>query len=398
MPAPSRKESSAALRLALVADDLTGACDAGVQFAQRGFPTLVRIAPSAREQEPFDLLVLTTNSRNDAPATAAAKVREACQALRDAGREVAYKKMDSTLRGNLGAELQAVVEACGFSLALVAPAFPTMGRTLEAGSLRVASAASREAIHLPSLLEQQGASRVVHFARPEWADDWCHLCSRLKDLPEKTIVVLDSINDDDLETIARTVSHISKNVLLAGSAGLAAAKAKVMAEELHRPAPIAARPRSDTRGSVVLVNGSTNSTTQAQVNYLVQRGQVAHIGLTANCAQLAGKALEGGQHVLVTIRQNLDDKNQFAPLLDALKNPAIRGLALSGGDTAFAILSALGTTGIKLEREVVPGIPHGRLIGGLANGTAVVTKAGGFGGEDALAAVTDFLARQSRSE
>jgi uncharacterized protein YgbK (DUF1537 family) len=398
MPAASRKESSAPPRFALIADDLTGACDAGVQFAQRGLSTLVRLAPSAREQEPLDLVALTTNSRDDAPATAAAKVREACQVLRGAGRAVIYKKMDSTLRGNVGAELQMVVETCGFSLALVAPAFPAMGRTLEAGSLRVAGTAPREAIHLPSLLQHQGASRVAHFGRAAWADGPDALCAQLKALPEKTFVVLDSICDPDLEAIARAASKVGMRVLLAGSAGLAAAAAKVTANELQRPASVAARPRSSARGSVVLVMGSTHPVTQGQVNYLVKHRQVACIELAANFAQQVAKALEEGQHVLATVRQSLDDKNQLAPLLGTLQNPAIRGLALSGGDTAFAILSAMGATGIKLVSEVVPGIPHGRLVGGIANAMAVVTKAGGFGSEDALALVADFLARQTRTE
>jgi uncharacterized protein YgbK (DUF1537 family) len=398
MPAPLHRESSAPPQFALIADDLTGACDAGVQFAQRGFSTLVRIALSTPEQEPFDVLVLTTNSRDDAPATAVSKVREACQVLRGAGREVIYKKVDSTLRGNVGAELQAIVETCGFSLALVAPAFPAMGRTLEAGLLLVAGSSQREAVHLPSLLRQQGASRVVHFGLATWADGPDAFQEQLKGLTEKTIVVLDSINDNDLETVVRAGSNIGRRVLLAGSAGLAAAAAKVIAEELQRPAPVAARPRDSAQGSAVLVMGSTHPVTQAQVNYLVKHRPIARIELAENSIQQAAKALEKRQHVLATVRQNLDDKNRLAPLLDVLRNPATRGLVLSGGDTAFAILSALSATGIKLVSEVVPGIPRGRLIGGPVEGLSVVTKAGGFGGEDALAVIADFLAQQTRTE
>jgi len=399
MPEPVRDKSPAPLRFGLIADDLTGACDAGVQFAQCGFSTLVRITPRRLEQEPFGLVVLTTNSRNDVPATAASKVREACQALLEENREVIYKKMDSTLRGNLGCELEAAMETCGFSLALVAPAFPAMGRTLEGGSLRVAAAASPQLVHLPELLRQQCVHRVVHLDRAAWATGSNALVERLAQLlPEKTIVVLDSASDEDLEVIARAGIQLQGRALLAGSAGLAAAMARIMAEQFQRvPLPAATRIASKcVSGSVVLVMGSTHPVTGAQIDFLIRNVRVARIELRGNANQQALEAIKDGRHLLVIPEPEHDDESPLKEFLSVLENPAVRGVTLSGGDTAFGISRALGASGIKLEREVLPGIPFGSLMGGLADGLAVVTKAGGFGDEDTLAVIAEFLSRQSR--
>jgi D-threonate/D-erythronate kinase len=66
-------------------------------------------------------------------------------------------------------------------------------------------------------------------------------------------------------------------------------------------------------------------------------------------------------------------------------------VVFSGGDTAHLICRELGVTGIRLEREITPGLPSGYLMGGLADGWPVVTKAGGFGAEDALTTAVNFL-------
>jgi D-threonate/D-erythronate kinase len=395
MPEP---EKSAAPRIGLLADDLTGACDAGVQFAQRGFSTLVRIAPPLTKPRAFDLVVLTTHSRNDSPATAGAKVREACQSLTADGREVIYKKIDSTLRGNLGYELEAVMEECGFFLALVAPAFPAMGRRLEAGSLRVADSERSDSVNLPELLRQQAVSRVVHLGRAAWANGSAALCERLDQLPEKTIVVLDSLNDGDLEAIASAWIGLRGRALLVGSAGLAAAAAKIMAEKFQNALlPAATIHSKTTSGSVILVMGSTHPVTKSQIDFLLRNQPVAHLKLPGDRGPKALEALKGGRHLLLTVEPERGDEGSLKEFLGVLEHSAVRGITLSGGDTAFAILCALGASGIKLEREVLPGIPFGYIVGGRADGLAVVTKAGGFGNEDTLAAITEFLVRPTRN-
>lgn len=375
----------------MVADDFTGACDAGVQFAERGFSSLVRISPGAPPPFDFELAILTTNSRNDAPGSAAAKVLEACRALAVEQREVLFKKIDSTLRGNLASELEAVLEI--YPLALVAPAYPALGRTLENGLLRLPGSAGERALHLPTLLREQGAGNVVHLDRGALKSG---LGSLIQQLKGKTIVVLDSGNEAELGRVARAGLEMKGRAVLVGSAGLAAAAAKVLAEKFAKipfPAPCPQDSSSDW-GSVALIVGSTHPPTKAQMDFLVRERRVTSMEFRRSEIPRGFDAVREKNHLLIRAGALPLEGGGLADLLPLLAHPAIRGVALSGGDTAFAVCRALGATGVKLVQEILPGIPWGRLVGGVRDGLAVATKAGGFGCENALAAVTDFLARQ----
>ena len=66
-------------------------------------------------------------------------------------------------------------------------------------------------------------------------------------------------------------------------------------------------------------------------------------------------------------------------------------LFLTGGDTADAVLNAIGGGGIKILGEVLPGVVRGKLIGGSMDGLAVVTKAGAFGRDDTLVVLHEKL-------
>jgi uncharacterized protein YgbK (DUF1537 family) len=68
-------------------------------------------------------------------------------------------------------------------------------------------------------------------------------------------------------------------------------------------------------------------------------------------------------------------------------------LVLTGGETAYAVLSGLGTEGIVIHTELQPGVALGTVEGGDAHGTTVVTKAGGFGNKKTMAAVIKNLKR-----
>ena len=114
------------MRLGLIADDLTGANDTGVQFALRGARTLVPLDWHDLKSlsRAADVLVLNTNSRAVPARVAAERARIAAEALRRAGVEAVYKKIDSTFRGNIGPELDAILDVFPSPLAVLTPAFP----------------------------------------------------------------------------------------------------------------------------------------------------------------------------------------------------------------------------------------------------------------------------------
>ncbi|MGE5327678.1 MAG: four-carbon acid sugar kinase family protein, partial [Deltaproteobacteria bacterium] len=321
-------------RFGLIADDLTGACDASVQFAARGFCTAVCIDSSPHAFGSFDLVALNTSSRNDTDSLAAQKVRGACGALLEQQREIIFKKIDSTLRGKLCSEIVATMQTCGFTLALLAPAYPAMGRVVEAGELRVVLPAGKSSVNVAALLQEQGAERVVSFGPEAWGQDPESLSTKLKSLPDGTIATLGSIWDFDLEHIARAGLLLRGRALLVGSAGLAAATAKVVSEEYRLAPSLTSAPtaRETSPRSVIFLMGSTHSVTQAQIEFLVRQENTIQIKLDANARGEALEGLKTGQPMLVTIEPGCADDPRLKDLLSILSPSSNSGIALSGGD------------------------------------------------------------------
>ena len=324
-------------RLGLIADDLTGACDTGAPFAVRGLRTLVLLAGGGDFDAPADLLVVSTDSRDDSPEVAGRKVRQACLALERRGASLFYKKLDSTLKGNLGPEIDAALAGGGHPFALVAPAFPAMGRTLVDGRLHV------HAVDTGDDLRARLSGRAT---------------------------VVDASTDADLAQIARAAWAKRPRPLLVGSSGLA----RCLAAQMGRAPTAGQRGAYPVALPVAVVIGSENPVTDAQVARLVADG-----------------APETVQHPVV--RVSWSDPHRLSGLLMHLGEGNFHGLICSGGDTAALVCSLLETQAIYLEGEIQTGLPWGRLVGGRAPGLPIATKAGGFGGDDALCAAVDFLAR-----
>jgi uncharacterized protein YgbK (DUF1537 family) len=381
----------AALRIGVVADDLTGAADGGVQLARAGYRTAVAFHGEQLSAEGVDALVAATDSRGAGRGVAVSRVRDATRAL--AAAPILLKKIDSTLRGALAAEIAAALEASGRRTAIVAPAFPAAGRTTEGGVQHVDGepvhrtrfaddpvSPVREA-HLPTLLAGEGVT-----------DGRC--------------VVADARTDADLEAIVRAVADPA-DVLWVGSAGLARALAAV------HPGPGVAteEPAGEPEARVLVVAGSANDVAREQVRRLVAAGvpaaglSVAALGGGAAeaCAALAARALRDGGACVVHPAGAGDGPDLSRRIADALGAVAERlagadlvtALVLTGGDTAVTVARRLGATGLRVDDELEPGVPVGRLLG--PRPYRVVTKAGGFGSPDVLHAACEALAARPRS-
>lgn len=420
----------------IIADDLTGAMDTAGAFAARGIPALVCLSPALRpDLARWPVVCHNTRTRNLASAEAArAAVREATLALMALGCRRLYKKIDSTLRGHVGQEIVAVLEASGAECAFVAPAFPEAGRTQRHGTLYVgdrpltqayegrdplspvASASvlellSRQAgrsvglVPLPTV--EKGESAIEEEARALLG----HGC---------TLVCLDATRRQHLDSIAGALLHGYPQGLMAGSAGLAHS----VAARLAACGPAGAPPPAS--GPVLLVAGSVNPVTQAQVRRVAglpgvrlvpMRGAAVLGGPGPGQAEMerllheAGAALASGldvglcwddpQAVLAAVASARSGEaanygtglEQFlGTLIDRmLESVTVGGLVLAGGDTAQGVLAGARAEGIALGTEVQPGILLGTIMGGRMDGKPVATKAGGFGTEDSLAQVLQHM-------
>jgi uncharacterized protein YgbK (DUF1537 family) len=367
------------MRLAIVADDLTGAADTGVQFARIGVPARVWLADGPIEE---GATVFDTDSRSLAPADAAARVGALAERLR--GVEHVYKKVDSTVRGNVGAEVAAALGGLGRSLAVLAPAFPANRRTTVGGVQRVdgvpvhESAIARDPAHpvrhatIAAALRAQcelDVAEVPLGAVRGGARRLAELFGELAGDRVGRIAVVDAERDDDLAAIAAAIARVGERCLPVGSAGLAGRIAAAWGLSAGA-APLPERPRAER---ILFVCGSLNPASRAQI------AGVRGPGVEVICS-------DAGAADAVTVAEWLGRAAVGA--IDAGRPDA---LVLTGGDTARAVLGALGARGIALDAEVLPGVPLGRVLGGRLDGITVVTKAGGFGGPDTLVRVQRYL-------
>lgn len=393
------------MQVAIIADDLTGAADTGVQLVRAGYRSAVYFRPTEVLADDLDAVAFDTDSRTMPAGFAAKRVIEAAHAAR--GSHIVYKKLDSTLRGNVAAELAAALKAARRDRAVVAPAFPAAGRTTAGGTQLVHGVPVSKTemgkdpqtpvfeAHVPTLLAEAFSS-VGTLSADDLADpERVH-----RALEANECVVADAESDADLEALVRAVPDPAR-VLWSGSAGLALALGSVYA------GPHAGDVGVHSKGArpVLVVIGSLSGVARAQLRRLVEEyGEVAVPVLTGTLEKAVAEVREALAGRACAVAHSPEERTAAGgSVLEPLAEVAARlsegglfeGLVLTGGATAVGVAQRLGASGIRLGGEVETGVPIGTLIG--PRPYPVVTKAGGFGEPDTLVKAVEALA-QSEEE
>lgn len=333
------------MRLAIIADDLTGAMDAAAPFAERGIAVrLVLSGGKPMSPEATDIVAFDTHSRHLPPEEAAAAVARSVAALPPA--TPLFKKIDSTLRGAVVEEIRAA--AAGRAAIVIAPAVPSQGRIVRGGRVFV------DGVPL-------GAAESAEDARrPSFTGSLVAALAPLRP------VMPDCADDGDLADIARAAPAAA---LLVGAAGLAETVAQIRFGDAV-PAALPA-----LAGPPLFVAGSRTTVVARQLAHLRDARPDALI--------VTPPALPETDADAVARRLAQRAVAQFHAT-------AAGALVLVGGDTARAVLDALGVAALRLRGHVIPSIPWAEAdIAGRA--VLVATKAGGFGATDALARIADRL-------
>jgi hypothetical protein len=142
---------------------------------------------------------------------------------------------------------------------------------------------------------------------------------------------------------------------------------------------------------VVVFVGSTHAATISQRDYLVENRALEPI-YPSRPEPSRGRA-SGGEsgHLVVCLEWGKSTDEEVRLFFQSLDRAQLRGIILTGGDTAALVLRALETTAVGLRDEIAPGIPWGIIEGGLADGLPLATKSGGFGGPSSLDDAVEFL-------
>ena len=419
---------------AIVADDMTGAGDSGVHFAQTGKRTALLLERAALSDTLRDhaAVSLSSESRFLPPGEAAAAVRGAVEDCRRAGARVIFKKIDSTLRGNLGAEIEAVLDAIGAKAALLCAAMPKTGRTCRGGVLLISgkplheTGAGRDPFHpvsrsiiadiLAEGTDLPSGNLFLDVVRSGHRGIRDHAAEMIAS--GKRILIADAETDADLAVLGELLrddgydirAHFPGGVLPVGAAGLAEAVA----------GPPILRRGPKLYGRMLAVVGSLTDVSRAQMDHAASHGDFHVLELDVEKARkeperemsrLAAEAVSSprrhllvGNRILSRPAGGIDSSTGTRTAeLFALAARAIHRAAgcsllyVSGGGTAMAVAAALGVRALTLERECLPGVVLSSCPHPTAAPRWFVTKAGGFGGPDLLVGLAGEMF-QPRSE
>jgi D-threonate/D-erythronate kinase len=416
------------LRMLIIADDLSGAADCAIACTSTGMRASVALSEENAELN-AEVLSVDSDTRHLQSHLAADRVSGLMRRYSKNPNLLVYKKIDSTLRGNVGAELAAILKVRRDgtnrrAVALLAPAFPAGGRTTVKGRQLVHGNLLHESetwLHqqspcftdISSMLQAAGLRSVLVTLDQVRLSNWA-LQRAISNLSsDADVVVCDAETDEDLQSIATASRVLGSETIWAGSAGLAYHLPRA-AGLSNATAP--SIPERFATGPAFIVIGSMSSVSRQQVAGLAETQDVEIVsvpprvllaGSTSNLwAEFSGtldKTLQEGRNIAVVL-ESVDqfDHSKGRLLSSALAlmvspfRDTVGSLIASGGETARAILERWGITSLRLIGELEPGLPFA-IAEAHERSLPVVTKAGAFGNSQTLVRCLQYLNALERS-
>lgn len=347
-----------------LADDLSGALDAAAGFHHAGHRVTLALTPEAWPQREDGIVAITTETRNLPAATAAAIVTETLTRARERGLRLIYKKIDSTLRGAVAAELAAVQAAFPGVPILFSPANLRVGRAVRGGKLFVygVPVAETEYAHDPVSPVRESDLRALLGAAA------------------KGVEIPDVESEADLTAAARRMPGDSW--IAVGSGALA----RVVATRCP-PAPRRVSEAALPRGPILFVGGSAHPGNRAQATLLShEQGVPLHevsVGAPQQVENAVADSLEArGAAALLLEPERRESSAALATIVaaarTAIERAGVRHIFVTGGETAYALCRALGITTLDYRDEIETGLSLSQAGAG-ESARRFAIKPGGFG-------------------
>jgi 3-dehydrotetronate 4-kinase len=429
--------------LGAIADDFTGATDLCNTLVRRGMRTvqLIDVPGTGTPVPDAEAVAVALKSRTIPAPEAVAMSLAALRWLKRAGaRQILFKycsTFDSTDEGNIGPVAEALLDALGgdpvsehgAGFTLFCPAFPELGRSIFKGYLFVGDVLLSESgmrdhpltpMRDPSLvrvLQRQTKGRVGLVQQSAVAQGAAAIRDAFAALRQQGFrhAIVDAVADHDLEAIGEAAADLS---LVTGGSGIALG----LPENFRRQGLLGEGGGADAlpavAGAAAVLSGSCSQATQAQVAYMRERRPVFAIDPIAAAAgrDVAQEALEwttphlGDRPVLISatappaqvaaVQEVLGRERASALVEEILANIArglvergVRRLVVAGGETSGAVVQALGITGLRIGRQIDPGVPWTVSLPGSPDKPplALALKSGNFGAEDFFLRAFDVL-------
>lgn len=356
--------------LRLLADDLTGALDSAAQFTGASGPLPVVLEPASAP--PSGSFVLDLSCRDGTEDEAVARTAATARHLE--GGDIAFKKIDSLLRGHWAAELAVLAKRGSFRRIVLAPAFPAQGRVTRGGRQMVLGGGGTSSvvpIDIRAELAMRGLGASVLSSGGCLADD-------------APLLLCDAISDDELRSIVRSARDRPGPTLWCGAAGLALALS-----DGRQP-----RPAAPGAGPHLMVIGSNHAVTRDQVQCVAEHAPDWIVRFDEDGSASAGRVnrtLSRQRRCLCLAdlpaacsRAEASHRiaGWFAAMAPAITQPAT--LTVVGGETFASICRVLRIGVLLVEGEWRSGVPASRSAQGPWAETACFSKSGAFGEPDCL--------------
>lgn len=425
----------------IIADDLTGANDSALQFHLRGAGTQILLSDDVEglNLKGTQTWAISSESRNIPPKEAYEKVKHVTQTmLNKFSPDYFFKKIDSTIRGNIAFEIMGMLEVLSWDAAIIIPAFPAEGRVTVGGYhlLRGIPIERTEMArdpfspicesHLPTLLVNQIGEEYKNLVGAlSLRDVMKGAAPILKKLNEliaegKKLIVVDAVSTTDIEQVLLAMNKSEYKILPAGTAASARILSDMWFTDLDREQVNPVIPRLPK----LVISGSATEITEAQIRMFEQSLDFDENSI---CVTLDAETILGGvtDELVKRIVNNLSSDNivvvhtaaivknfdgfsdeslnaeltrdKFASLItDFLAELTQKVIAqkeviliLLGGETSYKCCSAIGATQLQLVDEVAPAIA----LSMDHNAQWIVTKSGNLGGTNTLIEILNYFER-----
>jgi uncharacterized protein YgbK (DUF1537 family) len=383
-------------KLLIIADDLTGALDTGVCFASAGISTCVRLPGNANQHMPnedYSVDVAIVESRHMQAAEAYEAVHETIRRMAGNRYTYVYKKTDSALRGNIGAELAATLDATKEKTLHFIPAFPKMNRVVRQGVLYIDGVTPvAQSVFATDPFNPVKHSAILELIA-EQTERNAYIAAETEEEFDEGIAVYNAETDEDFIRIGQTLIRTIGARLFAGCAGFANALPQLIAfDTCSEVVPLPA-------GKLAVFCGSVNPISLQQCDAAEQTGypryHLQRAGEFLDREEITSRISAASQrHEIVVLDTGAEDlgatddevlarsavvADYFSRVIaDFLAmNPKVT-LFIIGGDTLLAFARNLGIHAILPVRELLPGVVLSRYSYG-GEWRFLITKSGGFG-------------------
>lgn len=432
-------------KVVIIADDLTGANATSVLLVRQGFNAVTFLnldKYSGEEHKDLNIVSISTDSRGVEKDTAYHRVKDVVEFFKDEEVTLFSKRIDSTLRGNIGVEISAILDNLNDdTLAIVVPSFPTSGRVCIGGYLMVNQVPLEKTDVAKDPKTPIFTSSVVKLigVQTEYKIGFIELDMVLKGiesikdaiLGEKErgcrVIVIDATTDDDILKIAKAVKSTGIKAISVDPGPFTAALAEEYLEI----------PTGGPGQKVMLTVGSVSNLTRKQLDEVKLRYSPLFVNVSAlnliydeTCKDEINKVVEkvvkdvSDYDVIGVITTSKEDEvlnlKNIAKELEISEEEVsqrisdgladitigvlektdslIGGLFTSGGDVTVAVCKALGSAGIEVKDEVLPLAVYGRITKGRYNNMPIITKGGLIGDDKAIITCVEYLLTKLSNE